>query len=263
MLGHVPKTSRFDFECQQQQMRQWLRAHGTPPPVALRCRIVLAAAQGQAESATAGHMGTNRKTVTLWRARLGERGLESRREIAPGRGRQPTYGPEKIKALVEATLQTKPSEMTPWSCRLMAKTQGVSKSAVSNIWRSPQVKPPGVKRFKLSRDPKFLEKLTDVGGLYLNPPQQALVIGVDEKRQIPALDRTPPGLPLKKGRGGTLTHDYKRQGTTTLLAALAGIEGRVIGPCFARPRHQEFLRFRLRLDQEFPGPGPWHLVLDP
>jgi len=247
---------------QQQQIRQWLSAHGTPQQVALRCRIVWAAAAGQTENATARQMGTNRKTVTLWRARLAERGLESLWEIAPGRGRKPTYGPEKIKAIVDATLQTKPAGMTHWSCRLMAKTQGVSKSTVSNIWQSHQVKPHRVKRFKLSRDPKFLEKLTDVVGLYLNPPQQALVICVDEKSQIQALDRTPPGLPLKKGRCGTMTHDYQRHGTTTLFAALEVLEGRVIGQCFERHRHQEFLRFLRHLDQEFPGEVPLHLVMD-
>jgi len=247
---------------QQQQVRQWLSAHGTPQQVALRCRIVLAAAEGQAESATARQLGTNRKTVTLWRARFAEDGLEGLWEIAPGRGRKPTYGPEKIKAIVDATLQTKPSGMTHWSCRLMAKAQGVSKSTVSNIWRSHNVKPHRVKRFKLSRDPKFLEKLTDVVGLYLNPPQQAMVICVDEKSQIEALDRTQPGLPLKKGRCGTLTHDYKRHGTTTLFAALEVLKGRVIGQCFERHRHQEFLRFLRRLDQEFPGPVPLHLVMD-
>ena len=144
----------------------------------------------------------------------------------------------------------------------MAKTQGVSKSTVSNIWRSHHVKPHRVKRFKLSRDPRFLEKLTDVVGLYLNPPQQAMVICVDEKSQIQALDRTQPGLPLKKGRCGTMTHDYKRHGTTTLFAALAVLGGRVIGQCFERHRHQEFLRFLRRLDQEFPGPVPLHLVMD-
>ena len=247
---------------QQQQVRQWLSAHGTPQQVALRCRIVLAAAEGQAESATARQLGTNRKTVTLWRARFAEDGLEGLWEIAPGRGRKPTYGPEKIKAIVDATLQTKPAGMTHWSCRQMAKSQGVSKSTVSNIWRSHNVKPHRVKRFKLSRDRRFLEKLTDVVGLYLNPPQQAMVICVDEKSQIQALDRTQPGLPLKKGRCGTLTHDYKRHGTTTLFAALEVLKGRVIGQCFKRHRHQEFLRFLRRLDQEFPGPVPLHLVMD-
>src|SRR5438094_2939717 len=247
---------------QQEQIRQWLSAHGTPQQVALRCRIVLAAAQGHSESAIARQWGTNRKTVTLWRTRFAEHGLESLWQIAPGRGRKPTYGPEKIKALVEATLQTKPAGMTHWSCRLMAKTQGVSKSTVSNIWRSHHVQPHRVKRFKLSRDPKFLEKLTDVVGLYLNPPQQAMVICVDEKSQIQALDRTQPGLPLKKGRCGTMTHDYKRHGTTTLFAALEVLQGRVIGRGYARHRHQEFLKFLRRLDEEFPGPVPLHLVMD-
>ena len=247
---------------QQQQVQQWLSAHGTPQQVALRCRLVLATAEGQSESAIARQLGTNRKTVILWRARFAEEGLEGLWAIAPGRGRKPTYGPEKIKAIVDATLQTKPSGMTHGSCRWMAKAQGVSKSTVSNIWRSHQVKPHRVKRFKLSRHPQFLEKLTDVVGLYLNPPQKALVICVDEKSQIQALDRTQPGLPLKKGRCGTLTHDYKRHGTTTLFAALEVLEGRVIGQCFERHRHQEFLRFLRRLDQEFPGPVSLHLVMD-
>jgi len=247
---------------QQRQIGQWLSAHGTPQQVALRCRIVLAAAEGLAESAIARQLGTNRKTVALWCKRFAEQGPESLWQIAPGRGRKPTYGPEKIKALVDATLQTKPAGMTHWSCRLMAKAQGVSKSTVSNIWRSHQVKPHRVKRFKLSRDPRFLEKLTDVVGLYLNPPQQAMVICVDEKSQIQALDRTQPGLPLKKGRCGTLTHDYKRNGTTNLFAALELLQGRVIGQCFARHRHQEFLRFLRRLDEEFPGPVRLHLVMD-
>ena len=247
---------------QHQQIRQWLTAHGTPQQVALRCRIVLATAEGQSESAIARQLRTNRKTVILWRTRFAEQGPESLWQIAPGRGRKPTYGPEKIKAIVEATLQTKPSGMTHWSCRRMAKAQGVSKSTISNIWRSHQVKPHRVKRFKLSRDPQFLEKLTDVVGLYLNPPQQAMVICVDEKSQIQALDRTQPGLPLKKGRCGTMTHDYKRHGTTTLFAALEVLQGRVIGQCFERHRNQEFLRFLRRLDQEFPGQVPLHLVMD-
>ena len=260
MPRNIPALTLNSAE--QEQIRQWLSAHGTPQQVALRCRIILAAAAGQAESALATQLGTNRKTVRLWRARFAERGLEGLWEIAPGRGRKPTYGAEKIKAIVDATLQTKPAGMTQWSCRQMAKAQGVSKSTVSNIWRSHQVKPHRVKRFKLSRDPRFLEKLTDVVGLYLNPPQQAMVICVDEKSQIQALDRTQPGLPLKKGRCGTMTHDYKRHGTTTLFAALEVLEGRVVGQCFERHRHQEFLRFLRHLDQEFPGPVTLHLVMD-
>jgi transposase len=260
MPRNIPALTLNSSE--QEQIRQWLSAHGTPQQVTLRCRIILAVAAGQAESAIAAQLGTNRKTVRLWRARFSERGLEGLWEIAPGRGRKATYGPEKIKTIVDATLQTKPAGMTQWSCRQMAKAQGVSKSTVSNIWRSHQVKPHRVKRFKLSRDPRFLEKLTDVVGLYLNPPQQAMVICVDEKSQIQALDRTQPGLPLKKGRCGTMTHDYKRHGTTTLFAALEVLEGRVVGQCFERHRHQEFLRFLRHLDQEFPGPVTLHLVMD-
>src|SRR2546425_11023930 len=145
----------------QEQIRQWLAAHGTPQQVALRSRIVLAAAAGQSDSAIAQRLETNRKTVMLWRARFSEQGLESLWEIAPGRGRKPTYGPEKIKAIVNATLQSKPRGMTQWSCRRMAKSQGVSKSTISNIWRSHNLKPHRVKSFKLSRDPRFLEKLSD------------------------------------------------------------------------------------------------------
>ena len=246
----------------RQKIEQWLAAHGTPQQVALRGRIVLAAAEGQPDTAIAMQLEINRKTVILWRQRFAEQGLESLWEIAPGRGRKPVYGADKIKAVVDATLQTKPKGMTQWSCRLMAKKQGVSKSTVSNIWRSHNLKPHRVKSFKLSRDPKFLEKLTDVVGLYLNPPQQAIVLCVDEKSQMQALDRTQPGLPLKKGRCGTMTHDYKRHGTTTLFAALEVLQGRVIGQCQARHRHQEWLKFLRRLDEEFPGPVPLHLVMD-
>ena len=246
----------------REQIGRWLSAHGTPQQVALRSRIVLAAAAAQSDSAIANDLAINRKTVMLWRARFAEHGLTSLWKIAPGRGRKPTYDGTKIKAIVDTTLQTKPKGMTHWSCRLMAARQGVSKSTVSNIWRSHNLKPHRVKRFKLSRDPHFLEKLTDVVGLYLNPPQQALVLCVDEKSQIQALDRTQPGLPLKKGRCGTMTHDYKRNGTTTLFAALDVLEGRVVGQCYARHRHQEFLKFLRRLDHEFPGAVPLHLVLD-
>jgi len=246
----------------QVQIQQWLAAHGTPQQVVLRGRIVLAAARGQSDSAIARLLKINRKTVILWRARFAEHGMQSLWEVASGRGRKPTYGTTKINAIVEATLQTKPKGMTHWSCRLMAESQGVSKSTVNTIWRRHNLKPHRVKRFKLSRDPRFLEKLTDVVGLYLNPPQQALVLCVDEKSQIQALDRTQPGLPLKKGRCGTMTHDYKRHGTTTLFAALEVLQGRVIGQCYERHRHQEFLKFLRRLNQEFPGNTPLHLVMD-
>jgi transposase len=249
-------------QSEEQQLRQWISAFGTPRQVVVRSQIVLAAAEGQADNAIAQELQVSRTTVNLWRTRFAEGGPQSLWEIAPGRGRKSIYGPEKIQAIVDATLRTKPKGMTQWSCRTMAAQQGVSKSTVSNIWRSHNLKPHRIKTFKLSRDPKFLEKLTDVVGLYLNPPQQAIVLCVDEKSQIQALDRTQPGLPLKKGRCGTMTHDYKRNGTTTLFAALEVLQGRVIGQCYARHRHQEFLKFLERLDQEFPGNVPLHLVMD-
>ena len=144
----------------------------------------------------------------------------------------------------------------------MAAVQGISKSTVSKIWRSHNIRPHRTETFKLSRDPKFLEKLTDVVGLYLNPPEKAIVLCIDEKSQIQALQRTQPGLPLKKGRCGTMTHDYKRHGTTTLFAALDVLAGKVIGDCYKRHRHQEFLKFLRRIHQEFPGKAPLHLVMD-
>jgi len=144
----------------------------------------------------------------------------------------------------------------------MARSQGLGKSTVNKIWQAHNLKPHRVETFKLSRDPKFLEKMTDVIGLYLNPPQQSLVLCVDEKSQIQALDRTQPGLPIKKGRCGTMTHDYKRHGTTTLFAALDTLHGKVIGQCYQRHRHQEFLKFLRTLDKEFPGKVPLHLIMD-
>ena len=249
-------------EDQQKQIEQWLAALGTPQQVALRGRIVLAAGHGKSEAAIAAEMNINRKTVRLWRERFAAQGLPGLWQIAPGRGRKASYDPERIKAVIDATLQSQPKGMTHWSCRLMAANQRISKSTVSNLWRSHNIKPHRTKTFKLSRDPKFLEKLTDVIGLYLNPPDQAMVLCVDEKSQIQALNRTQPGLPLKKGRCGTMTHDYKRNGTTTLFAALDVVQGKVIGECRTRHRHQEFLKFLRRIDREFPGHTPLHLVID-
>jgi transposase len=262
--GFVPRSrpALALKETDERQLRQWVAAFGTPQQVSLRSRIVLGSAAGQSDSAIARDLDVNRNTVILWRSRFEEEGLDGLWEVAPGRGRKPKYGPEKIGAIVDATLRTKPKGMTHWSCRLMAESQQVSKSTINNIWQSHNLKPHRVKTFKLSRDAKFLEKLTDVVGLYLNPPQQAIVLCVDEKSQIQALDRTQPGLPIKKGRCGTMTHDYKRNGTTTLFAALEVLQGRVVGQCFERHRHQEFLRFLRRLDQEFPGEIPLHLVMD-
>jgi transposase len=256
----VPKPELSSTD--RAEIERWLDAHGTPQQVALRGRIILSSADGKGDSVVARELGVNCKTVTLWRERVIAEGIESLWEIAPGRGRKPKYGAGKIEAIVRATLHSKPKGMTHWSCRTMADRQGVSKATVNRIWISHGLKPHLSETFKLSRDTRFLEKLTDVVGLYLNPPHKALVLCVDEKSQIQALDRTQPGLPMKKGRCGTMTHDYKRNGTTTLFAALEVLHGRVVGQCFQRHRHQEFLRFLRRLDEEFPAPTPLHLVLD-
>jgi len=249
-------------EDQQNQIGQWLAAMGTPQQVALRCRIVVAVAGGESEAAVAAALQINRKTVRLWRERFAAEGLKSLWEIAPGRGRKATYSADRIKAVLDATLQSKPKGQTHWSCRLMAASQGLSKSTISNLWKSHNIKPHRTKTFKLSRDPKFLEKLTDVVGLYLNPPDKAMLLCVDEKSQIQALNRTQPGLPLKKGRCGTMTHDYKRNGTTTLFAALDLLQGKVIGDFHKRHRHQEFLKFLRRIDREFADGRALHVVMD-
>ncbi len=171
-------------EPDKQQLRQWLAAFGTPQQVALRCQIVLAAADGQPASASAQRLGVDRKTVLLWRDRFAQAGLGSLWEVAPGRGRKATYEAAQVEAIVDATLRTTPPGMTHWSCRTMARAQGVSKSTVQTIWHSHNLKPHRVETFKLSRDAKFLEKLTDVVGLYLNPPQHAIVLCVDEKARF-------------------------------------------------------------------------------
>jgi len=194
------RTDRLELE-------RWVAAHRTPQQVAQRCQILLAAARGQTDKDIATDLEINSKTAALWRKRFINEGPDCLWEVAEGRGRKPALTPQRIEKIVDATLQTKPAGATHWSCRTMAKAQGVSKATVNRIWQSHQIKPHRTKGFKLSRDPNFLQKLTDVVGLYLNPPQKALVLCVDEKSQIQALDRTQPGLPLKKGRCGTMTHD--------------------------------------------------------
>ncbi|MGH7489117.1 MAG: IS630 family transposase, partial [bacterium] len=243
-------------------LERWVSAHGTPQQVTQRCRIILGAAAGRQDKEIAEDLQINFKSAALWRARFLKEGTDCLWEVASGRGRKTTYPADKVGAIIEATLQTKPAGATHWSCRSMAKAHGVSKATVNRIWQSHQIKPHRTKGFKLSRDPRFLEKLTDVVGLYLNPPAKALVLCVDEKSQIQALDRTQPGLPLKRGRCGTMTHDYKRNGTTTLFAALEVAQGKVVGQCYARHRHQEFIKFLKRLDDEFPMDLKLHVVMD-
>jgi transposase len=244
------------------QLVRWEAAEGTPQQVALRCRLILAAAAGKQDLEIAAAYDVNRHTAALWRQRVRAQGIAAVWEIQAGRGRKPVLGQAKRDAIIAATLKAKPKGMTHWSCRTMAQAQGVSKNTVNRLWQLHNLKPHRTETFKLSRDPKFIEKLTDVVGLYLNPPDKAIVLCLDEKSQIQALDRTQPGLPLKKGRCGTMTHDYKRNGTTTLFAALNYLNGKVIGQCHSRHRHQEFLKFLGRLDREFPGDGKLHLILD-
>jgi len=240
----------------------WARAKSLPLRVVQRAQIVTMAAGGVTNQDIASRLGISRPTVQLWRERflaLRTAGLE---KDAPRPGRIPTIPEDKVRAIVEATLHSKPSAATHWSTRTMAKAQGVSEATVRRIWKQHNLKPHLVKTFKLSRDKQFLEKLTDVVGLYLNPPDKALVLCVDEKSQIQALDRTQPGLPIKKGRCGTMTHDYKRNGTTTLFAALSMLDGKVIGDCMPRHRHQEFIRFLKQIDSETPAGLDLHLVVD-
>src|SRR5262244_1463921 len=249
-------------EDQRRVLEGWRRAPSTPQGVALRASVILMAADGVPNRTIAKTLGVSRPTVLLWRERFASDGPKALTKIEKGRGRKPSIPPEKVKAIIEATLHRQPPGATHWSCRTMAKAMGVSRDTVNRIWRAHELQPHRVTSFKLSNDPRFVEKLTDVVGLYLNPPEHAIVLCVDEKSQIQALDRTQPGLPLKKGRCGTLTHDYKRNGTTTLFAALELLQGQVVGECYQRHRHQEFLKFLRRLDEEFPEPVPLHLVMD-
>lgn len=247
---------------QRRTLETWVAARNTPQKVVFRSRIVLLAAEGKANRRIAQDLGTSRPSVILWRQRFVAGGTAALTEDAPGRGRKPVIKATKIKAIVTATLQTKPRAATHWSVRTMAATQGVSPATVQRIWDAHGLEPHRTRTFKLSRDKQFVEKLTDVVGLYLNPPDKALVLCVDEKSQIQALNRTQPGLPMKKGRCGTMTHDYQRHGTTTLFAALNVLNGKVIGECMARHRHQEFLTFLRRLDREFAADLDLHLIVD-
>lgn len=255
----VDSTLKMD---ELEQLEQWAKAHGTPQQVVLRSRIALGAAAGRTDLSIASALDVNRHTVRLWRRRIGREGVGSVWDIASGRGRKARYGARKRDLIIRATLQERPAGQTHWSCRTMAAAQGVSKNTINRLWQLHNVKPHLHRTFKLSRDPRFLEKLTDVVGLYLNPPQQSIVMCIDEKSQIQALDRTQPGLPLKKGRCGTYTHDYKRNGTTTLFAALNMLTGKVIGECQTRHRHQEWLKFMRRLDREFPEKLTLHVIMD-
>jgi transposase len=247
---------------EQQTLEAWGRSRTLPVRQVQRARIIQRAAQGDQSQVIARELGVSRPTVQLWRQRFLALRLAGLEKDAPRPGRIPRISEERIRAVVEATLHTKPPNATHWSTRTMAEAQGLSEASVRRIWKRHNLKPHLTKTFKLSRDQKFFEKLTDIVGLYLNPPDQALVLCVDEKSQIQALDRTQPGLPLKKGRCGTMTHDYKRNGTTTLFAALNMLDGHVIGDCMPRHRHQEFIRFLKKIDAETPSELDLHLIVD-
>jgi len=243
-------------------LERWVSAGTSPQRIVLRARIVLLAAQGMANRRIAQAVHTSRPTVLLWRNRFTVGGVAALLEDAPGRGRPASISRAKVKRVVVATTQTLPRGATQWSTRTMAKAQGVSHATVQRIWDAHGLQPHRVKTFKLSRDKRFVEKLTDVVGVYLNPPDKAVILCVDEKSQIQALDRTQPGLPIKKGRCGTMTHDYKRHGTTTLFAALNTLEGTVIGTCYPRHRNIEFRKFLREIDHLVPPESAIHMILD-
>jgi transposase len=227
-----------------------------------RASVLLLAGEGMATTRIAGQAGVSPATVDAWRRRFASEGLKAFSGVRPGRGRKPSIPADKIAEIVQATLHEQPMGETHWSCRSMAKAHGVSPATVQRIWSARGLKPHRVKTFKLSNDRRFEEKLVDVVGLYLNPPENAIVLCMDEKSQIQALDRTQPSLPMKKGRAGTMTHDYKRNGTTTLFAALEVLTGGVIGQCLPRHRHTEFLRFLRTIDAAVPEGLEIHLILD-
>jgi transposase len=240
----------------------WARAKSLPLRVVQRAQIITLAAEGVLNQDIAQQLGISRPTVQLWRERFLGLRMAGLTHDAPRPGRLPHIPARKVRAIVEATLHTTPLAATHWSTRTMADAQGVSEATVRRIWKQHGLKPHLSKTFKLSRDPQFVEKLYDVVGLYLNPPDKSLVLSVDEKSQIQALDRTQPGLPMKKGRAGTMTHDYRRNGTTTLFAALNLLDGNVIGDCLPRHRHQEFIRFLKKIDAETPSHLDLHLIVD-
>jgi transposase/predicted transcriptional regulator len=220
------------------------------------------ASDGFANTRIAKEVGVSPATVTAWRERFAAEGLKASSVVRPGRGRKPSIAAWKVEEIVRATLQETPEGETHWSCRSMAKAYGVSPATVQRIWSARGLRPHRVQTFKLSRDERFEEKLVDVVGLYLNPPENAIVLCMDEKSQIQALDRTQPSLPMKAGRAGTMTHDYKRNGTTTLFAALDVLTGAVIGQCLPRHRHTEFLKFLQTINREVPMRLQVHLILD-
>lgn len=256
----APKITLTDDD--RQRLQRWAKGRSTPARLVLRAKIVLAAAEGRQNKAIAEELGTNRPLVSKWRARFAERGIAGIEKDAPRGGRPPLARDAMVAKIIEWTTQRKPDNATHWSTRTLAKALGTNHSLVRRVWNASVFKPHLSRPFKLSNDPHFVEKVIDVVGLYLNPPEHALVLSCDEKSQIQALDRTQPGLPMKKGRCGTTTHDYIRNGTTTLFAALEMAQGKLIGTCMSRHRHQEWIKFLELIDAQTPAGLDLHLIVD-
>jgi transposase len=247
---------------QRQALERMARSRSLPARVVERARIVLLAAEGLENKQIAQRMGMTPEKAARWRNRFRAGGITALEKDAPRPGRTRTITERQVKKIVAMTLHQKPANATHWSTRSMARATSISEASVRRIWRAHGLKPHQLRTFKLSRDPNFTEKLEDIVGLYLNPPEHAMVLCADEKSQIQALDRTQPGLPMKKGRCGTMTHDYKRNGTATLFAALDALEGKVISMCDDRHRHQEWLKFLRAIDYVVPEDKQIHMIVD-
>jgi transposase len=249
-------------EEQRKTLEQWARGRSLPARQVERARIVLLAAEGKLDIEIAAELGITNQKSARWRSRFLEQGLRGLEKDAPRPGRTPSIPAATVQAVVRKTTQDKPANATHWSTRTMAAATGISEASVRRIWKAHGLKPHLVETFKVSNDPQFAEKLNAIIGLYLAPPEHALVLCCDEKSQIQALDRTQPGLPLKRGRGQTMTHDYKRNGTATLFAALNAATGKVISLCQQRHRHQEWLKFLRLLEDATPAGQQVHIIAD-
>jgi len=247
---------------QRMQLIQFSRSRSLPLRLIQRAQIVLLAAEGRQDQDIAEQLDITRQTAGRWRKRFLRLGVPGIQKDAPRPGRKKKMSGSKTQMIVRKTTQERPDNATHWSTRTMAAAVGVSPATIGRIWKSHGLKPHRVKTFKLSNDKHFIEKLNDIVGLYLSPPEHAIVLSCDEKSQIQALDRTQPGLPLKKGRCGTMTHDYVRHGTTTLFAALNTLDGNVIGTCMQRHRHQEWIKFLRLIDEHTPPDKQLHLIVD-
>ncbi len=241
---------------------RWSRGRSTPARLVTRARVVLAASEGKENKDIASELNITRGSVARWRDRFAESGVAGLEKDAPRGGRPPKARDDLVRRIIAMTTQQKPANATHWSTRTLAEALGTNRSLVNRVWRANGLKPHLCHTFKVSNDPHFAEKLIDVVGLYLDPPEHALVLCVDEKSQIQALDRTQKSLPIYPGRCSTMTHDYKRNGTTTLFAALDMLEGRLIGQCMPRHRHQEFIKFLKQIDAETPPDVDLHLIVD-